>query len=107
MVECARWDVDVIITDHTQRWLDLRTALQADYAKTEEQYGRWFLWTTWGFYSPVIALYEIASQRYLEAAAGPFKDSVGLTVPQQMAAGHAMGDMPLAAGGVEGQSVKV
>ncbi|KAF9534577.1 PLC-like phosphodiesterase [Crepidotus variabilis] len=76
MMEAVRWGVNVIITDVTQIWLDLRAALQADYDKTGSQYGRSFLWTTLGFYTPVLSWYSSTGRSYLEKVAGPFDDFI-------------------------------
>lgn len=71
MMECVRWGIDVILTDVTKKWLDLREALKADYDTTLARHGRWFLWTTWKFYRPDIMLHHM-SKRDLEKTAGPF-----------------------------------
>jgi len=72
MMEAVRWGVHAIITDVTNTWLNLRTALEADYDKTRSQYGRAFLWTTFSFYTPVLSAYSRKVRRYLEKTAGPF-----------------------------------
>jgi len=77
MMEAVRWEVNVIITDVTKTWLDLRSDLQVDYDKTRSQYGRSFLWTTYRFYTPVIAYYSNRIRKYLEMVGGPFDDFVG------------------------------
>ncbi|KAG9317336.1 PLC-like phosphodiesterase [Chiua virens] len=79
LMECVRWGVDVILTDVTKKWLDLREALRADYDTTLAQHGRWFLWTTWKFYLPGIMLHR-ASKYALEKIAGPF-DKFSLPEP--------------------------
>ncbi|KAG8218513.1 PLC-like phosphodiesterase [Butyriboletus roseoflavus] len=79
MMECVRWGADVILTDVTKKWLDLRAALSADYDTTLAQHGRWFLWTTWKFYLPGIMLHRI-SKYALEKIAGPF-DKFSLPEP--------------------------
>lgn len=84
-----RWGADVILTDATRKWLDLREALRGmvragffyvvlmsqlflvDYDTTLAQHGRWFLWTTWKFYLPGI-LRRWNSKYSLEKIAGPF-----------------------------------
>jgi len=40
MMEAVRWDVDVIITDKTEIWLELRTALHNNYNEMSAQYTR-------------------------------------------------------------------
>jgi phosphatidylglycerol phospholipase C len=89
----VRWGVDVILTDVTKTWLDMRRALYctcpylkccyvanplrtADYDKTGSQYGRYFLWTTPKWYAPFQYATSWASQRYLEDVAGPFDTAV-------------------------------
>jgi hypothetical protein len=83
--------VDVILTDVTQTWLDLRAALRcmslvplyenyipdrnpytADYEKITARYSRVFLWTTFRFYSPVRFIRSVVNQANLERVAGPF-----------------------------------
>ncbi|PPQ63159.1 hypothetical protein CVT24_005799, partial [Panaeolus cyanescens] len=76
MMEATRWGVNAIITDTTQTWLDLRKALQNDYEKIGAQYGRFFLWTTWKFYSPVLRWYSRYSKNHMEKIAGPFDEIV-------------------------------
>ena len=90
-----RWGVDVIITDTTLVWLDLRRALQgklsdrlhldvndelmsvfvaADYDKIISKHSRVFLWTTISYYSPILFAYSVLAKKYLEKYAGPFDD---------------------------------
>ncbi|KAF6762067.1 PLC-like phosphodiesterase [Ephemerocybe angulata] len=76
MTEAVRWGVDVIITDTTAIWLDLRRALQADYDKSMSQYSRLFLWTTFDFYSPVLYRLRAAVKTNLEKVAGPFESAL-------------------------------
>ncbi|TBU41465.1 PLC-like phosphodiesterase [Dichomitus squalens] len=73
MVEAVRWGVDVIITDVTKTWLDLRSALQVDYDKIAAQHSRLFYWTTLEFYTPVQMLARRRDHVYLEGYAGPFR----------------------------------
>ena len=94
-VQAVRWGIDVIITDVTKTWLDLRGALQGsvhplgsvfphaadelhvvDYDKIARQHSRMFLWTTMHYYSPVQAFTRIAKKAALENVAGPFKLAV-------------------------------
>ncbi|CAL1700305.1 unnamed protein product [Somion occarium] len=72
MIEAARWNIDVIITDVPKTWLELRSALQVDYKKVIAQHSRLFLWTNWKFYTPFQILDRQATHRDLEIAAGPF-----------------------------------
>ncbi|KAF9266177.1 PLC-like phosphodiesterase [Marasmius fiardii PR-910] len=74
MMEVSRWGADVVITDVTQKWLDLRKALGTDYEKTGGKYGRVFLWTTFKYYTPYQMFIEYLTQRWLESVAGPFAD---------------------------------
>jgi len=73
MVEAVRWGVDVILTDVTKVWLDLRNALYVDYDKIAAQYGRTFLWTSWKFYTPATRLGARSSRAYIESLVGPFQ----------------------------------
>ncbi|KZT05553.1 PLC-like phosphodiesterase [Laetiporus sulphureus 93-53] len=84
MVEAVRWGVDVILTDTTQVWLDLRNALQVDYDKIAGRYGRSFLWTSWEFYTPATRMRERAARAYIESCVGPFQ-VVSETLPAQSA----------------------
>ncbi|KAJ3503150.1 hypothetical protein NLJ89_g8560 [Agrocybe chaxingu] len=81
MMEAVRWGVDAIITDYTKTWLDLRTSLRTDYDKIGSQYGRFFLWTTLRYYSPVLLAYSRMAQSYLESVAGPFDDCLADVAP--------------------------
>ncbi|KAF4601277.1 hypothetical protein EYR38_005929 [Pleurotus pulmonarius] len=72
MMEAVRWEVDAILTDTTKTWLDMRQALNVDYDKIGAQYSRFFLWTTWKFYAPIIYLRNHLIQLRLERIAGPF-----------------------------------
>ncbi|KAF5387680.1 hypothetical protein D9615_000752 [Tricholomella constricta] len=77
-VQAVRWEVNVIITDVTKTWLDMRTALQTDYEKIGSQYGRIFLWTTPRFYTPFLLAHSKQAQIHLERIAGPF-DAIPVT----------------------------
>ncbi|KAJ7886721.1 PLC-like phosphodiesterase [Mycena leptocephala] len=73
MMEAVRWEVDVILTDVTQTWLDLRAALRCiGLRKDTARYSRVFLWTTFRFYSPVRFIRSVVNQANLERVAGPF-----------------------------------
>ncbi|TCD68489.1 hypothetical protein EIP91_010664 [Steccherinum ochraceum] len=78
MVEASRWNVDVILTDVTKTWLDLRLrqALQADYDKTASQHSRSFLWTRWKYYPPYQMFWRMLERTLLESVKGPFDDAV-------------------------------
>ncbi|OBZ70365.1 hypothetical protein A0H81_09643 [Grifola frondosa] len=78
MVEAVRWGVDVILTDVTKTWLDLRAALRADFDKVAAQYGRMFLWTTPWFYSPFQLFRRNLVRYYLQMHAGPLQKLSGL-----------------------------
>ncbi|OBZ70078.1 Phosphatidylglycerol phospholipase C [Grifola frondosa] len=73
MVEAARMGIDVIITDVTKTWLNLRAALEVDYDKIAAQHSRMFLWTTLEFYTPLQMIERRRDQLYLEMFAGPFR----------------------------------
>ncbi|KAJ3514044.1 hypothetical protein NMY22_g14867 [Coprinellus aureogranulatus] len=76
MTEAVRWNVDVIITDTTQVWLDLRRSLESDYDKSISQYSRLFLWTSPKYYTPFLSAYSLAAKKYLENVAGPFDNAL-------------------------------
>ncbi|KAH9899561.1 PLC-like phosphodiesterase [Cubamyces lactineus] len=81
MVEAVRWGIDVIITDTTKTWLDLRSALEVDYDKIAAQHSRMFYWTTLEFYTPIQFVSRRRDHSYLEGYAGPFRkiDSTEVT----------------------------
>ena len=81
MMEAARWGVNVIITDFTQRWIDLRAALREDYDRTGARYGRFFLWTTLKFYTPYLLVDSRKEQIILERVAGPFDAAIPPAAP--------------------------
>jgi len=85
MMEAVRWGVDVILTDVTRTWLDLRASLQADYDNTVSKYGRIFLWRNWYFYSPVILAFQHLHMMHLERVAGPFNQVILNSVQPTMA----------------------
>ncbi|KAJ7368882.1 PLC-like phosphodiesterase [Mycena olivaceomarginata] len=72
MMEAVRWEVDVILTDVTKTWLDLRTALRSDYEKIAAGYSRFFLWTSFRFYAPLRFIRAVVNRENLESVAGPF-----------------------------------
>ncbi|EMD40535.1 hypothetical protein CERSUDRAFT_91264 [Gelatoporia subvermispora B] len=74
MVELATWEdnIDVVITDVTKTWLQLRSALTVDYDKIVRQHSRLFLWTSLKFYTPFQYFECRSEQQYLETYAGPF-----------------------------------
>ncbi|KAF9809831.1 hypothetical protein IEO21_07231 [Rhodonia placenta] len=76
MVEAVRWGVDVIITDVTQKWLDLRGALRVDYDKIAARHGRTFLWTKWEYWPPARILDTWSNSKEVEAFAGPFMQEI-------------------------------
>lgn len=80
MMEAVRWGVDVILTDFTRVWLDMRAELQADYSKQVAQYDRFFLWTSWRLYSPVVFAQQVILKKYLEGVAGPFNQNLPMMV---------------------------
>jgi len=74
MMEAVRWEVNVILTDVTNTWLDLRKGLQSDYETIGSRYGRFFLWTTPSFYTPFLLAYSRRVHMRLEKIAGPFDE---------------------------------
>lgn len=75
MMQCVHWGVQVILTDHTRRWLDLRAQLNEDFAKTaaEASGPRYFLWANWRYYSGTQMVFSRLWQSYLLKAGGPFE----------------------------------
>ncbi|KAF8603474.1 PLC-like phosphodiesterase [Ceratobasidium sp. AG-I] len=72
MIEAARWGVDVILTDVTAVWLQLRAQLHADFDKTSRSSSRWFLWTSPMYYYPARLYYWSFQRSSLERAGGKF-----------------------------------
>ncbi|KAH8834353.1 PLC-like phosphodiesterase [Flagelloscypha sp. PMI_526] len=72
LLQCTRWGVDVIITDTTNRWLDLRKLLQDDYDRTMTLHSNWFLWTQMASWSPLIIFVEFLTVFFLRSWGGPF-----------------------------------
>ncbi|KAJ7063367.1 PLC-like phosphodiesterase [Mycena amicta] len=59
MMEMVRYEVDAIITDYPHRYLELRSGLEKNYETMLLKFSsRWFLWTTWTFYSPFVVLIQ-------------------------------------------------
>ncbi|KAK7036749.1 hypothetical protein VNI00_011415 [Paramarasmius palmivorus] len=73
MVEACRWGVDVILTDVTKTWLDLRETLQADFPLVSAKYSRRFLWTSPFFWTPIIILLHYISDWYFTRVVGPWE----------------------------------
>ncbi|KAH9045314.1 PLC-like phosphodiesterase [Lactarius pseudohatsudake] len=72
MMEAVRWGVDVILTDVTKTWLELRAALDGDYDKVGARYTRSFLWTGPLYYTVVQYGHVLMTKRKLEKIAGSF-----------------------------------
>ncbi|KDN35689.1 hypothetical protein RSAG8_11368, partial [Rhizoctonia solani AG-8 WAC10335] len=72
MIEATRWGVDVILTDVTSVWLELRQQLQADFEKTSKSNSRLFLWTSPTYYYPARLLAWYQQRSSLERVAGKF-----------------------------------
>ncbi|CAE6440585.1 unnamed protein product [Rhizoctonia solani] len=72
MIEATRWEVDVILTDVTSVWLELRQQLQADFEKTSKSNSRLFLWTSPTYYYPARLLAWYQQRSSLERVAGKF-----------------------------------
>jgi glycerophosphoryl diester phosphodiesterase len=72
MMEAVRWGVDVILTDVTTTWLELRAALDGDYDKVGARYTRSFLWTGPLYYAAVQYGLVLLGKRKLEKIAGSF-----------------------------------
>ncbi|KAJ3759168.1 PLC-like phosphodiesterase [Lentinula raphanica] len=72
MMEAVRWGVDCILTDVTRTWLDMRSALYADYENVGLRYGRIFLWTTLDYWTPIQLFRQSVEFKRLQSIAGPF-----------------------------------
>lgn len=92
MMEAVRWGVDVILTDKTNAWLELRTGLKNDYEKISAKHSsRLFLWTQPRYYGFFQMGIEYRAAVRLERAGGPMaesrswtsvvKEKAGLTPP--------------------------
>ncbi|CDO73826.1 hypothetical protein BN946_scf185015.g155 [Trametes cinnabarina] len=73
MIECVRMGVDVILTDKTKTWLDLREKLRTDYENTMAQYSRTFLWTNPQYYMPMRKSWERLLLAMLTTYGGPLE----------------------------------
>ncbi|KAI0331318.1 PLC-like phosphodiesterase [Cubamyces sp. BRFM 1775] len=73
MMECVRMGVDVILTDRTKVWLDLREELKKDREGVMARYGRSFLWTSPQYYLPMRKLWENLLQVMLVKYGGPLE----------------------------------
>ncbi|KAI0751086.1 PLC-like phosphodiesterase [Daedaleopsis nitida] len=73
MIEAVRWGVDVILTDKTKDWLDLRETLRTDYDSVLARHSSMFLWTSAKFYFPARMLWEGRMSRRLQRFGGPFR----------------------------------
>ncbi|KAH9855047.1 PLC-like phosphodiesterase [Lenzites betulinus] len=96
MIECVRMGVDVVLTDKTKTWLELRETLRKDYDGVMARYGRSFLWTGLRFYMPTRKLWEGLVSHMLQKYGGPFDqpvdkpvDGAGPTTVQPTAAAKA------------------
>jgi len=76
MMECIRWEADVVITDVPKTYLDLRASVEDNYAQIDAKMGRLFLWTTWKYWTP-FQMYLWRWQRsFLEKSGGGFNERV-------------------------------
>ncbi|TBU33039.1 PLC-like phosphodiesterase [Dichomitus squalens] len=78
MLEAVQWGVDVILTDKTKDWLDLRETLRTDYDKIMEGHSSTFLWTSPRYYFLSRKLWETLASYYLQKFGGPAKKVDGL-----------------------------
>nr|GAT53224.1 predicted protein [Mycena chlorophos] len=59
MMEMVRLQVDVILTDYPERYLELRSGLQKNYQSMLLKFSDpWFLWKSLLFYSPIVFLQQ-------------------------------------------------
>ncbi|KAG8920340.1 hypothetical protein FRC03_001890 [Tulasnella sp. 419] len=85
MMQCVYWGVDVVLTDYTRVWLELRSRLSVDFdtASAENAVGPTFLWTNWKYYWLPQMFFSRAHRLYLLKIAGPFEftsSTAGVTV---------------------------
>jgi hypothetical protein len=73
--QAVKWEVDAILTDRTQEWLDLRSALTDNYAGTMARQNRSFFWTVPRFWLPVYLGRRWLAVGYMEMIGGPFDPS--------------------------------
>ncbi|KAI0774560.1 PLC-like phosphodiesterase [Fomes fomentarius] len=73
MIEAVRWGVDVILTDKTKDWLDLRETLRADYDRILANHSSMFLWTSPWYYFPARYIFINLIAARLQKIGGPFK----------------------------------
>ncbi|KAJ6572894.1 PLC-like phosphodiesterase [Mycena sp. CBHHK59/15] len=80
LMEMVQWDVDGIVTDNPNRWLELKSALEANYDTTTARYSRLFLYTTPTFYWPFTYEIQKLAKYVLERWGGPLDEPVLLAV---------------------------
>jgi hypothetical protein len=73
--QAVKWEVDAVLTDRTQEWLDLRSALTDNYAGTMARQNRSFFWTVPRFWLPVYLGRRWLAVGYMEMVGGPFDPS--------------------------------
>ncbi|KAJ6547631.1 PLC-like phosphodiesterase [Mycena capillaripes] len=70
--EMVRWEVDAIITDVPNRWLEMRSALEKNYETTMLKYkSRMFLYTRLSFYWPFTYAIQRLFEYFLQKWGGP------------------------------------
>ncbi|KAJ7046853.1 PLC-like phosphodiesterase [Mycena alexandri] len=73
LAEVVRWNVDAIITDKPNQWLELRSTLQKNYEGTMLKYSsRIFLYTTLTLWTPFVWSIQRLFEYFLRKWAGPF-----------------------------------
>ncbi|KAI4294500.1 PLC-like phosphodiesterase [Schizophyllum commune Loenen D] len=80
LLETIRWEVDVVLTDRTGPFLQLRKDLHADYKRTMAKQSRIFLWTTWKYYTPANTVLERRAHKDLVKIAGSMKGAKDIVV---------------------------
>ncbi|KAJ7343418.1 hypothetical protein DFH08DRAFT_226308 [Mycena albidolilacea] len=68
----VRWEVDGIITDVPNRYLQLRSAIEKNYEGTMLRSSRRFLWTSFTFYWLFTYSIQRLSEYFLAKWGGPF-----------------------------------
>ncbi|EAU82804.2 glycerophosphodiesterase [Coprinopsis cinerea okayama7 len=72
MVEACRWGVDVILTDFTKDWLELRERLRSDYEAHLSTHPRSFYYSNFRYWTPTVWSLHYLAKSFLERLGGPF-----------------------------------
>ncbi|WFD04944.1 hypothetical protein MVES1_000269 [Malassezia vespertilionis] len=77
MVQATSFGVKAILTDHTADLQSLRREMRDDFAATKKKYvSPWFVWASYRYYQPSVALYKYICGAEVERSAGmTFRDA--------------------------------